>query len=189
MAKSRSLYTYNRSAKKSNSDKKKKKKPNRDKKPENNNNNMNKSTSSNAKSGIGMPENNVKKPHNGFIYVNEETADTFVFFKSLGWISLSGFYPDVGEGAPDKNNPPAPMTGDQYVDILTGDFYVFTEGLGWKANTGVPGPAGPPGQEFTFNFVTTVGPDGPVLSGPFTIKSGSQVQMWTQDGKLYADVV
>jgi len=144
---------------------------------------------SKAKSGVGLPESNVKNPIDGFIYVDQDTADTYVYFKKLGWISLSGFYPDVGEGAPDKENPPSPLTGDQYVDILSGDFYVYADGFGWKMNTGSSGPQGPPGPAFSIDFATTMGPTGPIISGPFKLESGKQVQMWVTDGSLYADVV
>lgn len=139
--------------------------------------------------GHGPPEKNVKNPRNGFIYVDQDTADTYLYISHLGWIDLSSWQPDVGDGPPSKENPPNPITGDQYVDILTGDFYIFTEGFGWVLGSGVEGPPGPQGASFTVDLCTTIGPTGPVISGPLTVEPGRTIQLWIDNGNLFADVI
>lgn len=139
--------------------------------------------------GHGVPENNIDKPSNGYIYVDEDTGETYIFIKKLGWIDLSSWQPDVGEGAPTKENPPEPLTGDQYIDAFTGDFYVFTEGFGWILINGVEGPPGPQGANFTFDLCTTMGSTGPVISGPIKVEPGRTVQLWIEDGNLHADLI
>lgn len=136
--------------------------------------------------GHGPPSG---KSVNGFFYVNQDTGDTYIYVKNLGWVDLSSWQPDVGEGPPSKENPPDPFTGDQYIDVLTGDFYIFTEGFGWILGNGIEGPPGPQGPAFTFDLCTTVGPTGPTISGPLQVKPGQTVQLWIQDGQLHADVI
>jgi len=108
--------------------------------------------------GQGPPEENLVNPPNGALYVEETTADAYLYAVDIGWVALNGWCPDIGEEDPSKDNPNNPETGDLYVNILTADLFYFVEGFGWVLVSGVagpPGPAGPPG--FADVFVTRSG--------------------------------
>ena len=122
------------------------------------------------------------------MYVDSDTGDVYLFSVKLGWISMSGWQPDVGEGIPDNENPPDPLSGDQYLDILTGDLYVYSEGLGWVLQNAIEGPRGPPGESFDFNLIIMDGPHGPDLMNPLHVKSGDTIKLWIEDTKLRARV-
>lgn len=138
----------------------------------------------------GVPTDTVANPINGQLYVNKDSGDTYLFAASLGWIDMSGWQPDVGEGVPDATNPPNPLSGDQYLNILNGDLFVFNEGLGWVMLNGVEGPPGPPGESFSFDLETYQdGVEGPMLSGPLKVEAGKCVKLWIKNGQIYSDVV
>lgn len=157
----------------------------------NQNQNLNQNIRKNNTSfGSGPPENNISNPSNGYIYVDSNTISTYIFITKLGWVDLTSWQPDVGEGAPSDENPPDPFSGDQYLDILTGDFYVYSDGFGWVLNNGIEGPTGPPGPSFKFQIITTQGVDGPINSGPIEVNSGQTIQLWLNDrNHLMADVI
>lgn len=127
--------------------------------------------------------------NNGNFYVDQDTGNAYLFITKLGWIDLSSWQPDVGEGMPAEDNPPNPISGDQYLDVLTGDFYIFIDGLGWVLQTGIEGPQGPPGETFSFDLVTSMGPTGPIISGPIKVTNGKTIQLWIEDGYLHGDVI
>ena len=140
--------------------------------------------------GEGHPWASIFKPVNGQVYINKDTADAFIFAKKLGWINLSGWQPDVGEGPPDVDNPPDPISGDQYLNIFNGDLYVFTEGMGWILQNAIEGPKGEKGDSFSFELETCLGgPDGPVLSGPIKVEPGRKVRLWMEKRPIYAELV
>ncbi len=93
----------------------------------------------------GSPDSVISKPQHGLIYVDELSADSFIYVSNLGWVQLNGWCPDAGEDPPSSENPINPISGDQYINVLTGDFYYFVEGFGWISLTGVEGPRGEPG--------------------------------------------
>jgi len=144
-----------------------------------------------AITGSGPPNELPEKfnINNGNFYVDQNTGNAYLYISKLGWIDLSSWQPDIGEGMPETDNPPNPLSGDQYLDILTGDFYIFIESLGWILQTGVEGPPGPPGESFSFDIVTSMGPTGPIISGPIKVTPGRTVQLWMDNGYLHSDVI
>lgn len=144
-----------------------------------------------AGSGHGLPTENFKtNPKNGFMFIDEDTGDPYLFLKKFGWINLSSWQPAVGEGPPSTDNPPEPLTGDQYLDAFTGDFYIYTEGIGWVLGSGIEGPPGPPGPTYSFELTTSVGQTGPTISGPLKVDNGQRVNLWLDEAQqLHADLV
>lgn len=147
-------------------------------------------SSSNLIVKSGMPYDTILAPSNGQFYVNKDSGNTYLYADTLGWIDMSGWQPDVGEGVPETDNPPNPINGDQYLNVLNGDLYVFNEGFGWVMINGVEGPRGPPGESFSFELETYQdGVHGPLLSGPFKIEPGKCVRLWIENGQIYSDVI
>lgn len=144
-----------------------------------------------ALSGSGPPNELSEKltVNNGNFYVDQDTGNAYLFITNLGWVDLSSWQPDIGEGLPAEDNPPNPLSGDQYLDMLTGDFYIFVEGLGWILQSGIEGPQGPPGETFSFDIVTSMGATGPIISGPIKVTNGKTVQLWMDNGYLQCDVI
>jgi len=144
-----------------------------------------------AITGSGPPNELPEKLNinNGNFYVDQNNGNAYLYISKLGWIDLSSWQPDIGEGMPAEDNPPSPLSGDQYLDILTGDFYIFIEGLGWVLQSGVEGPQGPPGESFSFDLVTSMGPTGPVISGPIKVTPGRTIQLWMEGNLLHCDVI
>jgi hypothetical protein len=166
------------------------KKPHKLRSQSNNNRFKPLSSSNNLIVKSGMPYDTILSPINGQLYVDKDTGNTYLYADSLGWIDMSGWQPDVGEGVPDISNPPNPISGDQYLNILNGDLYVFNEGLGWVMLNGIEGPRGPPGDTFSFDLETYQdGVTGPLLSGPFKIEAGKCVRLWIENGQIHADVI